>query len=76
MLEVWNDVCLHLEQLLRGGRMLPDYVIYEELQRRKELEELEQPHLELPLYRIPLWPESEHEDEERHENSDVIIIQM
>lgn len=56
--------------------MLPDYAVYEELRRRKELEELDhRTQLDLPL-RIPLWPEPDREEDEREEDSGVIIIQM
>lgn len=59
--------------------MLPDYIIYDELRRRKELEEADRhrPHLEVPQY-IPYWPDeldNETDDDEERDRS-VIIIQM
>lgn len=60
--------------------MLPDYIIYDELRRQRELEEVEQhrPHLEVPRY-IPYWPDPEHDDDpsdDEERDSGVIIIQM
>ena len=60
--------------------MLPDYIIYDELRRQRELDEYERhrPHLEVPQY-IPFWPEPEHEDEtndDEDRKNGVIIIQM
>lgn len=59
--------------------MLPDYIIYDELRRQSELDEVDRhrPHLEVPQY-IPYWPEQERDedptDEERERG--VVIIQM
>lgn len=59
--------------------MLPDYIVYDELRRREELEEVERrPYLEVPRY-VPYWPDPEpntdHEDEEDADRG-VVIIQM
>ena len=58
--------------------MLPDYLIYDELKKRREQEELEKdrqrPRLHMPRY-FPLLPEEE-EGWSEEADSDVIIIKM
>jgi len=59
--------------------MLPDYIVYDEMRRREELEEVERrPHLEVPRY-LPYWPDPvpnpDHEDEEDADRG-IVIIQM
>lgn len=61
--------------------MLPDYLIYDELKKRREKEELkreeQRPRLDVPRY-IPLWPdepEKEEPSEDRHD-PDMLIIRM
>ena len=63
-----------------GGDVLPDYIIYDELRRRRQQDEDERPRpqLEIPRY-VPNWPESEADDESEEEDETdrgVIIIQM
>lgn len=59
--------------------MLPDYIVYDELSRREEFEEVDhRPYLEIPRY-IPYWPETDsdqHRDEEEEGDRGVVIIQM
>jgi hypothetical protein len=58
--------------------MLPDYIIYDELERMRREEhpnQEERPRLELPLY-MPYWEEREEPREESESDSGVIIIQM
>ena len=60
--------------------MLPDYIIYDELRRQTELDEMERhrPYLEVPQY-IPDWPDTkrdEESDEDEEKDSGVVIIQM
>lgn len=60
--------------------MLPEYIIYDELKRQREREQMdERPQLEIPRY-MPYWPDDkadeEGENEERERGSDVVIIQM
>lgn len=60
--------------------MLPDYIIYDELRRREQLEETERrrPQLEIPRY-VPYWPDVDREeglDDESDGEGGVIIIQM
>ncbi len=59
--------------------MLPDYIVYDELYRREELEEVDRrPFLEVPRY-VPYWPEPDSDrdqDEEEEAESGVVIIQM
>lgn len=63
----------------KGGHMLYDFVVKEELERlrRAELEKEERPYLELPLH-MPYWPEEPvaQEEEETESERGVIIIQM
>ena len=60
--------------------MLPDYLIYDELKRRRESEELEQrPQLEVPRY-MPMLPEDGYKSDDSRdidgESTDVLIIKM
>ncbi len=59
--------------------MLPDYIIYDELRRQHEVDEVgrNRPHLEVPQY-IPYWPDLERDEDHEDDESDrgVIIIQM
>ena len=61
--------------------MLPDHVVYEELQRerqkREEAFERQRPYLEMPRH-MPYWPESKKTEDESEEESErgVVIIQM
>ena len=61
--------------------MLPDYIIYDELERQRRQHEAEiereQPRLEMPVY-MPFLPEDERREEREEESSDrgVIIMQM
>lgn len=59
--------------------MLPDYIVYDEMSRREEYEEVDRrPYLEIPRY-VPYWPEPDQDpdrDEEEESERDVIIIQM
>lgn len=59
--------------------MLPDYIIYDELERMRREEQAnqeERPRLELPLY-MPYWQERDERDESETESDrGVIIIQM
>lgn len=59
--------------------MLPEYVIYEELKRLKQLEERGEKlaQLEIPVH-IPFWPEQEEEEEQDRDKNqvDVVIINM
>ena len=60
--------------------MLPDYIIYDELRRQTELDEVERhrPYLEVPRY-IPYRPDLEHEEEtneDEEKDRGVVIIQM
>lgn len=60
--------------------MLPDYFIYDELQRQDEINEADRyrPHLEVPRY-MPYWPEPERDEtpeQDEEPDSGVIIIQM
>lgn len=63
----------------KGGHMLYDFVVKEELERlrRAELEKEERPYLELPLH-MPYWPDEPvaQEEEETESERGVIIIQM
>lgn len=58
--------------------MIPDYLIYDEIKRRREREnEWEPEPLRLPLY-APEFPEREEEEEKKDDDSSrgVIIIDM
>lgn len=58
--------------------MIPDYLIYDEIQRRREQErEWEPEPLQLPLY-APELPERREDDEEEDESPSrgVVIIDM
>lgn len=58
---------------------LPDYLIYDELERERQerrREKEDRPRLEVPRY-MPYWPDEEGEDEkESDEDRGVVIIQM
>lgn len=68
-------------------KYVPDYIIYDELKRKREeqISRQERPQLEMPRY-IPYWPESgfgepgkepdREEDESDAEERGVVIIQM
>ena len=60
--------------------MLPDYLIYEQLERlkreREQSEHREQPRLEMP-HHIPFLPSKDDVEEENNtHDDDVIIIKM
>ena len=59
--------------------MLPDYIIYDELERLRREEQPrdeERPYLELPLY-MPLWEKrSDAPEAEENDERGVIIMQM
>lgn len=63
---------------------VPDYIIYDELKRKRESAQRDEkrPQLEMPRY-MPYWPESmneegasEHEESIRDENRGEVVIQM
>ena len=76
MFLLWlKELWLHTRE--RGAEMIPDYLIYDELQRRREREKEWEPEpLRLPLY-APEMPER-REEEEEHDDAPrgVIIIDM
>lgn len=60
---------------------IPDYLIYDELKRRRQQEEaLQRSQLELPLYRPEIdgydEPVSEADDDYESSNRGVVIIDM
>lgn len=66
---------------MKPEKIVPDYIIYDELKRRRESARREErPQLEVPRY-IPYWPEAEEaegaEDEvPREEERGEVIIPM
>ena len=59
--------------------MLPEYEIYEQLKRLKQLEEQHQERAQLEIPRhIPFWPEpDEIVEQDRDKNQiDIVIINM
>lgn len=63
--------------LEKGGTMIPDYLIYDELKRQRNEDEWQPERLELPLY-VPhsLEEEPQAEDESDDGSRGVVIIDM
>ena len=59
--------------------IVPDYIIYDELKRKREEQQRResQPRLEVPRY-IPFWPEEEPEEEDSSEETErgEVVIPM
>ncbi len=59
--------------------MLPEYVIYEELKRLRQLDNQYDKTVQLEIpHHIPFWPEEEErEEQDRDKNQiDILIINM
>lgn len=62
----------------KGSTVIPEYLIIDEIKRKKQEKAWEPEPLHLPLY-IPNWPpkkEDKEEQEPKDQGSHVIIIEM
>lgn len=67
------------ESVMKPDKYVPDYIIYDELKKRRESAHREErPQLEMPRY-MPCWPdeyEDSEEETERSEERGETIIRM